>query len=144
MNRWLAVVSLALLLPLSPAFAQSMSMGNMTMNQTSTEIVQSAATMNTQTGNIQVRLSWPEPVNATDSKRTTFTIEFLNASTGQKLNAVTYSVHMLLNGASLGHEHELAAIDGIGTVEEKFNSTGTLNLYVEILKVGPASMDQIV
>ena len=116
----------------------------MNMNQTSSALVQSPATMTTETGNIQVKLSWAEPINATDPKSTQFIVEFLNASTSQRLSNVTYSVHILLNGVGVGHLHDLNATDGIGIAREKFNSTGTLNLFIEILKVGSSKMDQTV
>jgi hypothetical protein len=84
---------------------------------------------------VQVNLSWqPEAISTNET--TVFTFEFIDSETQQHLQNVSYSVHMSLDGRSMGHAHEDSAPDGIGTVEQEFDSTGLLTIVVESTKVG--------
>lgn len=89
---------------------------------------------------VQIKLSWqPEAINTNDT--TTFTFEFIDSDTEQRLQNVSYSVHMSLNGRSMGHAHEGAAPEGIGTLEQQFDSQGSLSMIVESIKVGDSAID---
>jgi len=117
-------------------------MEDMEMNQTGEAAMESPVTMITGDGKIDVNLSWnPEMINI-DDQPTTFTLEFLDAGTGQRLSNVTYAVHMMFNGKDFGHGHNETAVDGIGTMEQEFTSVGTLAMVVEIQKVGNADVNQ--
>lgn len=70
---------------------------------------------------VQVKLSWqPEAINTNETAQLTF--EFIDTETGQHLQNVSYSVHMSLDGKSMGHAHEGKAPEGIGTIEQEFDS----------------------
>ena len=85
--------------------------------------------------NVQVKVSWqPEIINTDES--TTFTFEFLNSTTSERLQDVSYAVHMGLDGKSLGHGHEAKAPDGTGTLEQQFDSMGSLSIIVDSIAVG--------
>ena len=43
---------------------------------------------------------------------------------------------MLLDGRSMGHAHEGTAPEGIGTVEQEFDSTGSLTIIAESIRIG--------
>lgn len=43
---------------------------------------------------------------------------------------------MLLDGRSMGHAHEGTAPEGIGTVGQEFDSTGSLAIIVESIRIG--------
>jgi hypothetical protein len=104
--------------------------------------MESPVIMTTDDGKINVMLSWdPQTINI-DDQPTTFTIEFLDADTEQRLNNVTYSVHMTVDGKDLGHGHNGTAAEGIATIEQEFDSVGTLGIVVEIHSVGTAQVDQ--
>ena len=60
---------------------------------------------------------------------------FFDTDTEQRLQNVSYSVHMSLDGKSLAHTHAGSAPDGIGEVEQKFDSMGSLSIIVESIKV---------
>jgi len=84
---------------------------------------------------IQVKLSWePQAINTNET--TGFTFEFIDADTEQHLQNVSFSVHMSLEGESRGHGHESTAPEGIGTIDQKFDSMGSLSIIVESIKVG--------
>ena len=85
--------------------------------------------------NIQVEVSWQPKIINTDEP-TTFTFEFLNSTTGEHLQDVSYAVHMGLDGKSLGHGHEAEAPDGVGTVEQQFYTMGSLSIIVDSIAVG--------
>lgn len=94
-------------------------------------------------GTAQLKLSWqPEAINLDGP--TTFTFEFVNASTGEPLQNVTYSVHLSLNGTSMGHAHEGEAREGIGTVEQEFDSMGSLSIVIESIRIGDAELEDLV
>ena len=52
------------------------------------------------------------------------------------LENVSYAVHMALDGKSIGHAHEGTAPDGIVTLEQKFDSTGSLAIVIESIRIG--------
>ncbi len=140
MRKWLIFAAVFTLTPLQLAFAQEM--GGMEMNQTGEAAMESPVMMTTDDGSINVMLSWvPETINI-DDQPTTFTIEFLDADTEQRLNDVTYSVHMMFDGKDLGHGHNGTAADGVATIEQEFDSVGTLGMVVEIHSVGSADVGQ--
>lgn len=70
------------------------------------------------------------------NETTTFTFEFIDTATQQRLQNVSYAVHMLLDGRSMGHAHEGTAPEGIGTVGQEFDSTGSLAIIVESIRIG--------
>lgn len=43
---------------------------------------------------------------------------------------------MSLNGKSMGHAHEGTAPEGIGVIEQKFDTMGSLLIIVESIAVG--------
>lgn len=84
---------------------------------------------------VQVKLSWqPEAISTNET--TTFTFEFIDTDTQQRLQNVSYAVHMSLDGRSMGHAHEGTAPEGIGTIEQEFDSTGSLAIVVESIMIG--------
>lgn len=93
-------------------------------------------------GTAQLKLSW-EPAAINIDGPTTFTFEFVNASNGERLQNVSYSVHMSLSGASMGHAHEGTAPGGVDTLEQEFDTTGPLSIILESIKVGDAELDDV-
>jgi len=84
---------------------------------------------------IQVKMTWePESINTNDT--TKFTFEFIDTDTEQRVQNVSFSVHMSLDGKSMGHAHEATAPEGIGIVEQMFDSMGSLSIVLESIKVG--------
>lgn len=139
-----AVMAIVAYLILAGQLAFAQEMGGMKMNQTGEAAMESAVIMTTDDGKINVKLSWdPQTINI-DDQPTTFTIEFLDADTEQRLNDVTYSVHMTIDGKDLGHGHNGTAVDGIASVEQEFDSVGTLGMVVEIHNLGSADVSQFV
>jgi len=47
---------------------------------------------------------------------------------------------MTLGGKSMGHAHEAAAPEGIGTVDQKFDTMGNLAIIVESIEVDNSSI----
>lgn len=107
----------------------------MTASPNATGIESSPMNFDIPNSNVQVRLSWqPETINIDEATR--FTFEFLDAKTGEHLEDVSYSAHMMLDGKSIVHGHEATVPDGIGTLEQKFSSKGALSIVIESIKVG--------
>jgi hypothetical protein len=119
-------------------------MGGMEMNQTGEAAMESPVIMTTDDGKINVMLSWVPETISVDKQPTTFTIEFLDADTEQRLNNVTYSVHMTIDGKDLGHGHNGTAVDGLATIEQEFDSVGTLGMVAEIHNLGSDDVSQFV
>jgi hypothetical protein len=141
MRRWLIFAAVFTLMPLQSAFGQEM--GGMEMNQTGQAAMESPVAITTDDGNINIMLSWVPDTISVHEQPTTFTIEFLDADTEQPLNDVTYSVHMTIDGKDLGHGHNGTAAEGIATIEQEFDSVGTLGMVVEIYSIGSAQVGQI-
>jgi len=84
---------------------------------------------------VRVKMSWqPEAINTNET--TQFIFEFLDTDFERRLQNVSYAVHMSLDGKSMGHAHEGTATEGIGTVEQKFDSTGSLAIVIDSIRVG--------
>jgi len=91
---------------------------------------------------IQIKMSWlPESINTNDT--TKFTFEFIDRDTEQHLQNVSFSVHMSLDGTSMGHAHEATAPQGIVTVEQKFDAVGSLMIIVESIKVNGTLVNDV-
>ena len=142
MRKWLIFAAVFTLTPLQLAFAQEM--GGMEMNQTGQAVMESPVAMATDDGKINVKLSWIPETISIDDQPTTFTMEFLDANTEQRMNNVTYSVHMTIDGKDLGHGHNGIAAEGVATIEQEFDSIGTLGMVVEIHSVGSVDVSQVV
>lgn len=89
--------------------------------------------------NVQIKVSWQPEIINTDEPAT-FTFEFLDASTGEHLQDVSYAAHMMLDGKSMGHGHEGKAPEGIGTLEQQFDSMGSLSIIIDSMTVGDAAV----
>jgi hypothetical protein len=134
----IVAASVLLIVGLPSAFAQ---MDEMEMSSAEAT-VQSPIAMTTEDGTITVGLSWePETINIEDQP-TTFTIEFLDAETEERLQDVTYSIHMTIDGRDLGHGHEGIASDGIVTMEQQFDSVGALGMVIEIHSIDSEDVSQ--
>ena len=84
---------------------------------------------------VQVKMTWqPDSINTNETSK--FAFEFIDTDTEQRLQDVTFSVHMTLDGKSMSHGHQATAPEGIGMIEQKFDSTGSLSIVVESIKVG--------
>lgn len=90
--------------------------------------------------NVQVKVPWQPEIINTDEP-TTFTFEFLDSNTGEHLQDVSYAVHMMLDGKSMGHGHEANAPEGMGTLEQQFDSMGSLSIIIDSITVGDAAID---
>ena len=89
---------------------------------------------------VRVNLSWePESINIDEP--TTFTFEFLDSNTGERLSDVSYSVHLMVDDKTVIHGHEDTAPDGLGTMDQQFDETGALTLIVDTINIGEDSVD---
>jgi hypothetical protein len=133
----LFVITVSLALQDASAQGGHMQMGD-SMNVTTTRGNQSSpAIYEIPDSGVQVKLSWqPEAISINET--TTFTFEFIDTATQQRLQSVSYAVHILLDGRGMGtaHAHEATAPEGIGTVEQEFDSTGSLAIIVESIRIG--------
>jgi hypothetical protein len=50
---------------------------------------------------------------------------------------------MTLDGRSIGHAHEAIAQNGTATIEQKFDSMGSLVVIVESIKLGDESISDV-
>lgn len=127
------IILILIIMGTTQSFAQDeqMSMsGGSAINATSSPAIYQLAN-----SSIQIEMTWqPEPINTNDT--TKFTFEFTDTETGQHVQNVSFSVHMSLDGKSMGHAHEGTAPEGIGVVEQKFDTMGSLVIIVESIKVG--------
>lgn len=130
----LVSVIFATTMSLEAAFAQE---GHSMDAITDESAEESPAVYDIPESNIQVKVSWqPEIINTDEPTR--FTFEFLNSTTGEHLQDVSYAVHMALDGKSMGHGHESKAPDGIGTIEQQFDSKGSLSIIIDSIAAGDA------
>jgi hypothetical protein len=132
-----SLVVIAASLTSTQVFAQGdhMQMGD-SMNVTTTRGNQTSPVVyEIPDGGVQVKLSW-EPEAISTNETATFTFEFIDIDTQQRLQNVSYAVHMSLDGRSMGHAHEGTVPEGIGTVKQEFDSTGSLAIVVESIRVG--------
>ena len=131
----LFVITVSLALQDASAQGGHMQMGD-SMNVTTTRNNQSSpAIYEIPDSGVQVKLSWqPEAISINET--TTFTFEFIDTATQQRLQNVSYAVHILLDGRGMGHAHETTAPEGIGTVEQEFDSAGSLTIIVESIRIG--------
>ena len=101
----------------------------------STNATSSPAIYQLANSSIQIVMTWqPEAINTNDT--TKFTFEFIDTDTEQLVQNVSFSVHMSLDGKSMGHAHEGTAPEGIGVIEQKFDTMGSLLIIVESIAVG--------
>lgn len=129
-----------LITTVSSTFGQMDDQMEMNGNATTTNSTSASSpvTYNLTDSGVQLRLSWkPQAINT--EKPTMFSFEFLDSDTGEHLSNVSYAVHMSLDGKRLGHGHNGTALEGIGTLEQKFDSMGSLSIIVESIKVGNAA-----
>lgn len=96
--------------------------------------VESPVIYNVSDSNVQIRVSWQPEIINTDEP-TTFTFEFLDSGTGERLQGVSYATHMTLDGKSVGHGHEGKAPEGIGTLVQQFDSMGSLSIIIDSMTV---------
>ena len=122
--------------PNIPSFSAAFAQRDHSMETSNDEAAaESPAIYDIADSNVQVKTSWQPEIINTDEP-TTFTLEFLDSTTGDHLQDVSYAVHMRLDGKSMGHGHEAKAPDGIGTVEQQFDSRGSLSMIVDSIAVG--------
>ena len=126
------IIVISIIMGTTQSFAQDdqMSMtGGSAINATSSPAIYQLAN-----SSIQIVMTWqPEAINTNDT--TKFTFEFVDTDTEQHVQNVSFSVHMSLDGKSMGHAHEATAPEGIGVIDQKFDTMGSLVIIVESIKV---------
>lgn len=133
------IISISIVVGMTQSFAQ-MDMGGSASSTNTTEgsainATSSPAVYQLANSSIQIVMTWqPEAINTNDT--TKFTFEFIDTDTEQHVQNVSFSVHMSLNGKSMGHAHEGTAPEGIAVVEQEFDTMGSLVIIVESIKVG--------
>lgn len=97
-------------------------------------------TFDIENSNVRVNLSWqPESINIDGP--TTFTFEFLDSNTEERLSDVSYSVHLMVDDKTVIHGHEDTTPDGLGTMEQQFDETGALTLIVDTITFRDNTVD---
>jgi len=125
-------------------FAQEMNMNesagsiNMTGGQ-AINATESPAIYTLPNSKMQIKMTWqPEAINTNDS--TKFTFEFIDTDTEQLVQNISFTAHMSLAGKSMVHKHEVTAPNGIATINQKFDSRGSLLIIIDSIKVGNTSI----
>jgi len=155
-DSWLLVVQLtpsflailtasAVLLMGIPALAYGQQGYQMNMDENVTASTNATSTglpmtYDIEDSNVRVNLSW-QPESIDIDGPTTFTFEFLDSNTGERLSDVSYSVHLMVDDKTVIHGHEDTAPEGIGTMEQQFDETGALTVIVDTIAIGDNTVD---